>query len=80
LEAFKADELTEKAGIEVDTSFLKSQFVEQFTLVGIGFIVFLLIVILVVAIAICCVKCASIKNRIEKLKEKLLWNPIIKGF
>jgi ABC-type branched-subunit amino acid transport system permease subunit len=48
--------------------------------VGIGFVAFLLMVIIVAALVALTVKCPAFRARLIKFKNKTLWNPIIKGF
>jgi hypothetical protein len=75
-----AKHLEQSTGVKIESSILNSTFVHQFTLVGIGFLAFILAVLIVSGLVLILKKCPTVQEKIKTQVKKAFWNPIIKGF
>jgi H+/Cl- antiporter ClcA len=75
MEALKPKEIAPALGIEIQA--LESNFFEN--LVNLAYFAFLLVTVFIILLSILCAKCEKCRTFFNKIKRKVLWNPIIKG-
>ena len=78
LEALSLETLSQHTGS--DPSLITNQMSESVSPVMIGFVAFLFGVLCLVLLTMLAFKCPSLKQKLTALKNKVLWNPVIKGF